>query len=83
MIVSKRIYYSLHNSGLGNYIILDYDPYLEEFCVRKGCSYKESGSVEVEGDEDEYQVSEFIEEFPKYECKVIQGIKEFREEFEE
>ena len=82
MIVSKRIYYSRNETDIEKYIFLDYDPYLEEFSVRKGGCYKKTGSVKLESEEDEYQVAEFIEEFPEYGDKVHQLIKEFEEEYE-
>ncbi len=76
--VSRKIYYK--NKGMENedYAFLDYDEDSGEFSVRVGYSYKDSDSISWSGNENIYDVGEFISEHPNYEDKVnglVSGIE--------
>ena len=77
---TNRIYY--RNKGMDNedYIFLDYDPETEVFTVRKGYSYKNSGSLTWDGEEETYTVEEFKEKHPEYIEKTDQLILEIQNE---
>jgi len=68
--ISKKIFYK--NKGMENedYAFLDYDEDSGEFSVRQGYSYKESGSTAWDGEENVYDVDDFLEQHPKYTNKV-------------
>ncbi|MEW8522571.1 MAG: hypothetical protein AB2552_05915 [Candidatus Thiodiazotropha endolucinida] len=66
-----------------DYIFLDYDQELDKFKIRKGYSYKLSGSLKWDGEEDIYTLFEFREKYPEYIDKTEQLIAEIQSELAE
>lgn len=58
-----------------DYIFLDYDLDSGDFSVRKGYSYKDSGSPSWSGDEETYGVDKFIEQYPEKTNQLIADIE--------